>query len=120
MDELNLPVYYGGPVQVDTIHFLHQYRDWSGYEILDGVYWGGDFQFAINQLREGKYRQKQNTFFLGCQNTGRLGTLNSELQEKSWLIAQATRKLVFKDVDELWKDALGASWRRCLTLMYFD
>jgi putative transcriptional regulator len=22
-----IPVYYGGPVQVDTIHFLHQYPD---------------------------------------------------------------------------------------------
>ena len=22
-----LPVYYGGPVQMDTIHFLHQYPD---------------------------------------------------------------------------------------------
>ena len=40
-----LPVYYGGPVQIDTIHFLHQYPGQipGGHEILKGVYWGGDF-----------------------------------------------------------------------------
>ena len=32
MDELNLPVYYGGPVQEDTIHFLHQYP-----ELIPGI-----------------------------------------------------------------------------------
>ena len=26
-EELKLPVFYGGPVQMDTIHFLHQYPD---------------------------------------------------------------------------------------------
>ncbi len=108
MDELNLPVYYGGPVQVDTIHFLHQYPELipGSYEILDGIYWGGDFQIAINQLREGNIDKNKIRFFLGYSGWGN-GQLNSELQEKSWLIAQATRKLVFpKDVDELWKDAL--------------
>ena len=31
-----IPVYYGGPVQVDTIHFLHQYPDLipGGQEVL--------------------------------------------------------------------------------------
>lgn len=108
MDELNLPVYYGGPVQVDTIHFLHQYPELipGSYEILDGIYWGGDFQVAINQLREGTIDKNKIRFFLGYSGWGN-GQLNSELQEKSWLTAQATRKLVFpKDVDELWKDAL--------------
>lgn len=37
------PVFFGGPVQPDTIHFLHQYPDLipGGVEILDGVFVGG-------------------------------------------------------------------------------
>ncbi|MFT3825245.1 MAG: YqgE/AlgH family protein [Chitinophagaceae bacterium] len=108
MDELTLPVYYGGPVQVDTIHFLHQYPDLipGSYEILDGIFWGGDFQVAIELLREEKIDKSKIRFFLGYSGWGN-GQLDIELKEKSWLTATATRKLVFpRDVAELWKDAL--------------
>ena len=27
VEDLKIPVYQGGPVQMDTIHFLHQYPD---------------------------------------------------------------------------------------------
>src|SRR5215210_7426139 len=45
-----LPVYYGGPVQMDTIHFLHQYPDEieGGQEVMKGVYWGGDFEMLTS------------------------------------------------------------------------
>ncbi|HEX2627588.1 MAG TPA: YqgE/AlgH family protein, partial [Chitinophagaceae bacterium] len=33
LEEHKFPVYYGGPVQQDTIHFLHQYPD----EIPGGI-----------------------------------------------------------------------------------
>ena len=35
------PCIYGGPVQVDTIHFLHQYPELipGGQEIMKGIYW---------------------------------------------------------------------------------
>ena len=46
LEELKLPVFYGGPMQMDTIHFLHQYPDLipGSYEVLDGIFWGGDFE----------------------------------------------------------------------------
>ena len=47
-----LPVFYGGPVQMDTIHFLHQYPNDipGGEEIMKGVYWGGDFSKAVELI----------------------------------------------------------------------
>src|SRR5258708_4214788 len=53
LDDLKkIPVYLGGPVQMDTIHFLHQYPDKiiGGYEIIDGVFWGGNFETAIDLI----------------------------------------------------------------------
>ena len=37
-----IPLYYGGPVQMDTIHFLHQYPEEipGGQKVLNGVYCG--------------------------------------------------------------------------------
>ena len=49
LDEFKLPVFYGGPVQQDTIHFLHQYPEEipGGIEVLKGVWWGGDFDKLV-------------------------------------------------------------------------
>ena len=54
---LNLPVHYGGPVQMDTLHFLHQYPDKipGGFEVIDGVYWGGEFETAVELLRNKEW-----------------------------------------------------------------
>ena len=108
LDELKLPVFYGGPVQMDTLHFLHQYPTLipGSYEVLDGIYWGGDFETAIRLIREGTIDTGKIRFFIGYSGWGS-GQLNDELKEKSWLTAQATRKLVFHGkTEEVWKDAL--------------
>ena len=108
MDSLKLPVFYGGPVQMDTIHFLHQYPELieGSYEVLNGIYWGGDFETAVELLKTGKIEAHKIRFFIGYSGWGH-GQLADELKEKSWLTAQATRKLVFhKNVNEIWKDAL--------------
>jgi putative transcriptional regulator len=108
LDDLKIPVYLGGPVQMDTIHFLHQYPEMipGGYEITDGVFWGGDFEMAVSLIRKGKVDLHKIRFFIGYSGWGS-GQLNDELKEKSWVLADATRKLVFhKKTDEIWKDAL--------------
>lgn len=108
LDELKLPVFYGGPVQMDTIHFLHQYPDLipGSYEVLDGIYWGGDFETAITLIKAGSIDTTKIRFFIGYSGWGS-GQLNDELKEKSWLTAEANRKIVFhRKADEIWKDAL--------------
>ena len=105
---MNQPVYYGGPVQKDTLHFLHQYPALipGGFEVADGIYWGGDFDMAIQFLREQKIDSNNIRFFVGYSGwTG--GQLEEELKEKSWLLTPAIRKLVFhRKAEEVWKDSL--------------
>jgi len=108
VEDLKIPVYFGGPVQMDTIHFLHQYPDKiaGGQEIIDGIFWGGDFETTINLIRKGEVDVNKIRFFIGYSGWG-TGQLDSEMQEKSWLTVQANRQLIFeKKTDEIWKESL--------------
>jgi putative transcriptional regulator len=107
-ETLHLPVFYGGPVQMDTIHFLHQYPDAipGGTEVMKGVFWGGDFEAAINLLTSGSIDAAKIRFYIGYSGWGD-GQLDDELKEKSWLTVKATRKVVFhEEMAEIWKDSL--------------
>lgn len=107
-DDLDIPVFYGGPVQTDTIHFLHQYPDEisGGYEITDGIFWGGDFDRAIALIRQGVISRHKIRFYIGYSGWAG-GQLDDELKEKAWLPAKANQKLIFQEkASEIWKDAL--------------
>ena len=106
--DMKIPVFYGGPVQMDTIHFLHQYPEQiaGSYEVLNGIYWGGDFELAIDLLKKGIIELSKIRFYIGYSGWSQ-GQLNDELTQKSWLTLEATRKIVFhRKAEEIWKDAL--------------
>lgn len=103
-----IPVFDGGPVQKDSLHFLHQLPDEipGGQEIVSGVYWGGNFETVIRLLQEGRLNPQKIRFFIGYSGWSE-GQLNNEMTEKTWLTVAATRKLVFHDKhEEIWKEAL--------------
>lgn len=104
---LHLPVYEGGPVQKDTIHFLHRRPEkLGGVEVEKGIFWGGDFVAAMNLLKENDLPADDIRFFLGYSGWGE-GQLDGELAEKSWIIRQASLPLVFSiNTQQVWKNAL--------------
>lgn len=108
LEDMKLPVYYGGPVQMDTIHFLHQYPDEipGSEEVINGVYWGGDFEKVIDLLRVGVIHPDKIRFYIGYSGWSD-GQLDMELEEKSWLTVAANLKLIFhRNYEEIWKDSL--------------
>jgi len=108
LENYKLPVYYGGPVQQDTLHFLHQYPDIipGGQEVIKGVYWGGDFEKMVELIVSGSIDTNKIRFYIGYSGWGS-GQLDNELKEKSWLTVKATRKLIFhQSYHEIWKDSL--------------
>jgi putative transcriptional regulator len=108
LSEHKLPVYYGGPVQMDTIHFLHQYPDEipGGQEVLKGVYWGGDFDAVIDLIKRQDIDASKIRFYIGYSGWSD-GQLDDEMKEKTWLTVKATRKLIFHpEHNQLWKDSL--------------
>jgi putative transcriptional regulator len=108
LDGTEVPVYYGGPVQTDTVHYIHQYPDLipDCYKISDEIYWGGDFETVKTLLNSNKIENDKIKFFVGYSGWEK-GQLAEELAEKSWLTATTTRKLVFTTAPEdVWKESL--------------
>jgi putative transcriptional regulator len=108
LEGFNFPVYYGGPVQVDTIHFLHQYPEQipGGQEVFKGVYWGGDFDAVVKMILSREVTADKIRFYIGYSGWSE-GQLAEEMKEKTWLTVKASRKLVFhENHEEIWKDSL--------------
>ncbi|HZW70577.1 MAG TPA: YqgE/AlgH family protein [Hanamia sp.] len=103
------PVYAGGPVQLDSLHFLHQYPDLisGGIEVFDGVYWGGNFETLQIHLKNNDISKNKIRFFLGYSGWTE-GQLDMELKEDSWITAMATRKIIFEtNASDAWKESLN-------------
>lgn len=108
LEGYQLPVYYGGPVQMNTIHFLHQYPDLipESCKISKDIYWGGNFETVTALIKNNSLDINKIKFFVGYSGWGD-GQLADELKEKSWLTVSATQTLVFNTQhDEIWKGSL--------------
>ena len=109
-DGFPIPVFYGGPVQKDTVHFLHQCPDKvsGGIEVGTGIYWGGDFEKLAKLVRSGQIDMAKLRFFIGYSGWSD-GQLSNEIAEKTWLTVAATEALVFHALPaEIWKDSIKA------------
>lgn len=101
-------LYIGGPVQNDTLHFLHNLGNKlkGSIEIAEGVYWGGNFEDVINMINKGEVTPDNFRFFLGYSGWSP-NQLDEEMKENSWMVHPAKSAHVFKlDADELWKQVL--------------
>lgn len=99
-----LPIYVGGPVQMDTLHYIHQYPDLlpESLKISEDVYWGGNFETLKIMLQSGEIDTAKIRFFLGYSGWD-AGQLASELNEKSWLTVSANRSLIFETaLEDTW------------------
>lgn len=108
LDGLGVPLYDGGPVNRNQIHFLHQYPDLvpGGQHIVDGIYWGGDFDIAASFIKKGLIKKEGIRFYLGYSGWGE-NQLEDEMKEKSWLTLSAYKDLVFhKNAMQIWKKAV--------------
>ena len=104
----DFPVYYGGPVQPETIHMLHLYPEEipGGQEISPGVCWGGDFEAVISMLHKGELKKDRIRFFIGYSGWSE-GQLEDEITEKSWLTVESDPALIFQTkTEEVWKGSL--------------
>ncbi|MEO6833920.1 MAG: YqgE/AlgH family protein [Chitinophagaceae bacterium] len=103
-----LQVYQGGPVQLDTLHMLHRMPAiFGGTEIVEGVYWGGNYDALQNAITDPNFRPQDLRLFAGYSGWGE-GQLAKEMEEGSWVVANATSELIFDTVpDELWRAAIA-------------
>lgn len=108
LDDLSIPVYYGGPVQPDTLHFLHNIPALrhSAQKVIDDVYWGGDFVEILELIQSRKLDLNKIRFFLGYSGWSE-GQLAEEISTQSWLTVEGSKSLVFHpQPKDVWKDAI--------------
>jgi putative transcriptional regulator len=108
LEGYSIPVFYGGPVQTDTLHFIHSLPNQipDGQPIGDGIYWGGNFEQVIALVRQRELDLRHIRFFLGYSGWS-TGQLEDEMTVNSWLTADANPKLTFEtEPTEIWKAAV--------------
>lgn len=107
-ENLACPVFDGGPVGKDNMHFLHTLPDLieGGKKLIDGIYWGGDFQAAVDALHQKQILNDEIRFYLGYAGWEEK-QLNDEMDEKSWLTIKAKPSIVFhKNPSQIWKESI--------------
>ncbi|NJN27630.1 MAG: YqgE/AlgH family protein [Cyclobacteriaceae bacterium] len=102
-------VFVGGPVQQNTLQFVHRKPDIidGGTEIIKDLYWGGNFDQIITMLDNNLIAESDIKFFVGYSGWS-AGQLNNEIELNSWIISRNVNaeQIFDADVESLWKEVL--------------
>ena len=103
-----LPIYEGGPVQMNTLHWIHRVPQLlAGIEIVENIYWGSNFELLAGNLNNNMIAATDIRLFLGYSGWA-AGQLKQECNEGAWLGANANSDIVFNtSTDAAWKQAIG-------------
>ncbi|MBC7885717.1 MAG: YqgE/AlgH family protein [Saprospiraceae bacterium] len=95
--ECKAPVFMGGPVAVDSIHYLHNVGGLldESLEVCPGVFWGGDFEKLKFLMDNGLIKDVNIRFFVGYSGWTE-GQLEEELKELTWLVDDMDPNYLFK------------------------
>lgn len=104
----DIQLYVGGPVQHNTLHFIHRRPDLidGGIELLKGVMWGGNFEQVKSLLNNGVLASQDIKCFIGYSGW-EIDQLDAELKKDSWIISKATENIIFDTpIDNFWRSIL--------------
>ncbi len=103
------PVYVGGPVEQNTLYFVHEAYEklQSGTHIVDNLYWGGNFELLVDLINKEEVKPEQVKLFLGYSGW-EVGQLEKEIQQNSWAVhnSYGTDLAFMTDGEDLWKHTL--------------
>lgn len=100
-----IPVYVGGPVANNTLHFIHCCPDKieDGIEVGDGIFWGGDFEKVKELIMNYSLTANEIRFFTGYSGWTEK-QLDNEIKADSWIVANKNPDMIFKsDEANFWR-----------------
>ncbi len=101
-------LFIGGPVQSDTLHFVHTLGDIipGAVKVSKTLYWGGDFDVIKKLINENKIDSRSIKFFVGYSGWS-LGQLENEIAEKSWIVSSISDSVIMSyEIDNIWKETM--------------
>lgn len=109
VDHMDSVMHIGGPVQQNTLHFLHRAPDLIDhvFEVKKGLFYGGDQQRLLTLINTRQIRKEDFIFFVGYSGWSP-GQLMDELKAKSWIVYKELVPQEIFDIDpeNLWKHVL--------------
>ena len=106
--DFDAPLYFGGPVETDTLFYIHALGELlpGSIEITKGIWLGGDFDTLKNLIEQKKIAANQIRFYAGYSGW-EPDQLENEMREKAWLVTDAPTDLNFLGEPEvLWGNVL--------------
>lgn len=104
----DIPLYKGGPLNTDTLFYLHTLPHISGaLPVSNELYLNGDFDAIKKYILQGNATNGKIRFFLGYSGWD-CEQLHAEIKENTWIISkEETINLLNEKVRDMWKKALG-------------
>ncbi len=102
----NATLYIGGPVEKNTLHFIHSAGEKieNSIPIIDGLYWSGNFDMVKALIKAGELKESEIKFFLGYSGWSS-GQLEHELQDQSWIVVNSNPSIALERNDKkMWQD----------------
>ena len=106
----DLPLYLGGPVEQNTLHFIHRLGNKieNSIPISEGLFWSGNFEEVRKLLNFGAIKENDIRLFIGYSGWG-AGQLEKEMNKNSWIVAKTDAETLFETpTKELWRAVLRA------------
>ena len=106
-DTFDVTLGVGGPVQYNTLHYIHKLPNLpQAVKLSDDLYWGGDFEMLRTMIGAGIISTSDIKFFLGYSGWT-AGQLQEEIDKNVWIVNNdAANKLFNLEVDTLWRSIL--------------
>jgi putative transcriptional regulator len=108
LTDVEIPLYIGGPVEQDTLHFI--YRNELSLKgtipVIENLFWGGNFDEMKSMLQNKQVKPEDIRFFLGYSGWSK-GQLEGEMTQKAWIAHALTTEAIFAlDTENMWRSIL--------------
>ena len=102
-------IYQGGPVENDTLHFIHKLGNEldGSVKIGEQLWWGGNAEQLSQKIKLNLINEDEVRFFMGYSGWD-IEQLKMEIENKTWIVANSFDDLVFDEVDDnlFWRKAM--------------
>lgn len=99
----------GGPVQTNTLHYVHTLGDIipNSIKVVENIYWGGEFEVVKKLVESGNLNNDNIRFFLGYSGW-QSNQLEDELHENAWVVADISPLDIMRPMNKFnWNKTLN-------------